>query len=75
MTNLPGTDEAKGCSVMDRIETVWDALGNLTYAEMLEVASALRDTYDPDTFDTTDAYDWAALINSAREAAQTADAA
>lgn len=58
----------------ERVEAFWDALGKLTYAEQLEVAAALRDTCDPDDFAIGDAYDWAALLNSAREAATCEEA-
>jgi hypothetical protein len=58
----------------DRIAEFWDALGKLTYAEALEVAATIRNTVDPEDFDLHNAYDWAALLNSARQAATSEEA-
>ena len=55
----------------DSKEIFWSALGALTYAETQKVAETMRDAWDcllgPEP---TDAQDWAAALNTAREIAQ-----
>lgn len=52
---------------MKPIEAVFDALGKLTYAEMLELACYLRDTAEGRTMNIGDASEWADVLNSCRE--------
>ncbi|UPT53080.1 hypothetical protein [Synechococcus phage Yong-M3-232] len=59
---------------MEPIEAVFNAIGKLTYAEMMELACYLRDTASAFDFDTTDGGDWANVLNSAREGRPERDA-
>jgi hypothetical protein len=60
----------------ERIEAFWDALGRLTFAELVEVAETFRDAHDATTeFEVSDVQDWSFLLNSAREVAVGQDEA
>jgi hypothetical protein len=57
--------------VSDRIESLWAALGALTFAETLQVAETMRDAADCMTdFEVSNAHDWSILLNTAREIAE-----
>lgn len=50
----------------------WAALGALTFAETVEVAEQFRDACDAtDDFEGWGVADWAFLLNTARDAAET----
>lgn len=52
----------------DRIADFWAALGQLTFAETVEVAETMRDAHESVTdFEPTDITDWSFLLNTARE--------
>lgn len=55
----------------DKIETFWNALAALTFAETLRVAEVMRDAHESTTdFEPTDIQDWSFLLNTAREIAE-----
>jgi hypothetical protein len=51
---------------MDSIQVIFDALGKLTYAEMVELGCHLRDTYSTHSGDIYDARHWAVILEAAR---------
>ena len=57
--------------MMGNVTKFWEALESLSYVQMIEVAEAFRDTFMGTSMDTDAAEDWARLLNSAREAAQS----
>lgn len=57
----------------EKEEAFWDALGVLTFAELVKVAETMRCAYDTtNEFETSSVQDWAFLLNSAREIAEAA---
>jgi hypothetical protein len=55
----------------ERLEKFWDALAALTFAELVEVASIMRDACDSTSdFEQSDVQEWSFLLNSAREIAE-----
>ena len=58
----------------DKKAEVWIAIGALTFAETLELAETFRSAWESTTdFEATDLADWAFLLNSAREIAESGD--
>jgi len=59
--------------MMESTEIFWNTLGEMTFAEVLEVAAVFRDAYDSTVsgdFNANDAGEWTFLLNSAREIAE-----
>lgn len=57
--------------MIDRKETLWAALGALTFAETVEIAEVFRDAFESTTdFEPTDVHEWSFLLNTAREIAE-----
>lgn len=51
---------------MKPIDAIFDALGKLTYAEMIELACYLRDAWQDMDCDCDNGADWAALLEACR---------
>lgn len=60
---------------MDRISQFWDAVGALTYAEMIEVCAHLRDASIDNEGDMNNAGHWASILDYARSGFDLREAA
>ncbi|AIT81205.1 hypothetical protein [Novosphingobium pentaromativorans] len=48
---------------MENAMAVFAAIRKLTFSEMVALATELRDSANADTFDYTDQYEWAKLLD------------